>query len=238
MITTFISRRELLKRAGLAGAAAAVVRADIIVPAEASAADAIQAPAAAAARAPLEHLSAAEADVLDAVVARLIPADANGPGALDAGATRYIDRALGGALASSREAYHTGLAALDQYARTSRGKPFRELSAADQDAVLADAEDGRATGFADGSAPFFALVRAHTIQGTFCDPFYGGNVNFAGWDLIGYPGVRLAVTANEQGLNAHPSPTHMSAYDYRMFSAKRPARAARGSGDSGGHHGD
>ena len=216
-MTVFISRRELLKRAGLAGAAAAVVRADVLVPAEASAAAAIQAPAAAAARAPLEHLSAAEADVLDAIVARLIPADANGPGALDAGATRYIDRALGSALASSREAYRAGLAALDQYARTSRGKPFRELAAADQDAVLADVEDGRATGFADGSAPFFALVRAHTVQGTFCDPFYGGNVNFVGWDLIGYPGVRTIVTPDEQRLGADVPRNHKSAYDTEMF---------------------
>ena len=198
-MTTFISRRELLKRAGLAGAAAAVVRADGLLPAEASGAAVIQSPAAAAARGPLEHLSVLEADVLDAIAARLIPADAGG-GALEAGATRYVDRALGGALASSREAYRLGLPALDQYARTSRGKPFRELAAADQDAVLIDVEDGRAAGFTGGSAPFFAMVRAHTLQGTFCDPFYGGNVNFVGWDLIGYPGVRTIVTSDEQRL--------------------------------------
>jgi len=112
------------------------------------------------------------------------------------------------------------------------------LSPAEQDELLRDVERNAVTGFSTDASAFFNLVLSHTIQGTFCDPFYGGNANFAGWDLIGYPGVRLAVTANEQGLNAHPSPTHMSAYDYRMFSAKRPARAALGSGDSGGHHGD
>ena len=52
------------------------------------------------------------------------------------------------------------------------------------------------TDFPDAAA-FFNIVLSHTIQGTFCDPFYGGNANFAGWDLIGYPGVRLAVTAGE-----------------------------------------
>jgi gluconate 2-dehydrogenase gamma chain len=216
-MTTFISRRELLKRAGLAGAAAAVVRADALMPPEVSGAAAIQAPAAAAARAALEQLSAAEADILDAIVARLIPADANGGGAREAGATRYIDRALGGALASARESYRTGLAALDQYARTSRGKPFRELAAADQDALLIEVEDGRATGFNGGSAPFFALVRTHTIQGMFCDPFYGGNANFTGWDLIGYPGVRTIVTADEQRLGAEVPRNHKSAYDTEMF---------------------
>ena len=216
-MTVFISRRELLKRAGLAGAGAAVVRADLLMPAEASGAVPIQIPAATAARAPLENLSTAEADVLDAIVARLIPADGNGPGALEAGATRYIDRALGGALTSSREAYHAGLSALDQYARTSRGRPFRELAAADQDAVLIDVESGTAAGFTGGSAPFFALVRAHTLQGTFCDPFYGGNASFAGWDLIGYPGVRTTVTPDEQRLGADLPRNHKSAYDSEMF---------------------
>ena len=46
------------------------------------------------------------------------------------------------------------------------------------------------------AATFFALVRTHTLQGTFSDPYYGGNVNFVGWDMVGYPGVRVAVTAD------------------------------------------
>jgi len=50
----------------------------------------------------LENLTAGESELLDAIVARLIPSDGLGPGALEAGATRYIDRALGGALSSSR----------------------------------------------------------------------------------------------------------------------------------------
>jgi hypothetical protein len=79
-------------------------------------------------------------------------------------------------------------------------------------------------------------VLAHTLQGTFGDPHYGGNRNFVGWDLIGYPGVRLAVTGEQQNLDAKLSPTHMSAYDYSMFSRRKPARADRG----GAHdaHGD
>ena len=68
--------------------------------------------------------------------------------------------------------------------------------------------------------------RAHTIQGTFCDPYYGGNTDFVGWDLIGYPGVRLAVTPNEQRLDPRLTPTHRSAYEHAMFSRKRPARAS------------
>ena len=44
-------------------------------------------------------LNATESETLKAIVARIIPADENGPGALEAHADRYIDRALGGALA-------------------------------------------------------------------------------------------------------------------------------------------
>ena len=209
-----LSRRELLKRAGMLGAAAA---ARPVAAAVSRSAPPGPVATAAAAREPLETLTAAEADILDAVVARLIPTDTNGPGATEARAAHYIDRALGGALASSREAYAAGLAALDAYARSSRGAPFAQLSAADQDLVLTDLESGVMTGFGASSTIFFELVRNHTIQGTFCDPFYGGNANFAGWDLIGYPGVRTLVTPDEQRMGITLKPNHRSAYDYGMF---------------------
>ncbi|RPI48391.1 MAG: hypothetical protein EHM55_25655, partial [Acidobacteria bacterium] len=67
--------------------------------------------------------------------------------------------------------------------------------------------------------PFFALVRAHTLQGTFCDPAYGGNANFVGWDLLGYPGVRLNATAADQRMSGYAKPIRRSAYDYAMFAA-------------------
>jgi len=205
----FVSRRDVLKRVGLAGAAAAVpidALAQVTQPA----------------RGRLETLTPQEADVLDAVVARLIPTDASGPGATEAKAARYIDRALGNALASFRETYREGLAALDAYARSSKGSAFTQLSLQNQDAVLTDLERNVATGFANGSAGFFNLVLAHTLQGTFGDPYYGGNDRFVGWDLIGYPGVRLIATANDQRMDSAPAPTHMSAYDYSMFGKKKP----------------
>ena len=214
-----MKRRTLLGRAGAAGAFIAL--SDVLPPTVGEAeAQARRAPA----RGPLETLTPAEADTLEAITARLIPTDANGPGAAEARAASYIDRALGGALADFRDVYRSGLASVDAYARSSKGAPFAQLAAADQDAVLGDLERNAAPGFAGGSAPFFNLVLAHTVQGTFGDPFYGGNRNFAGWDLIGYPGVRLAVTAEQQNLDAKAAPTHMSAYDYTMFSGRKPAR--------------
>jgi gluconate 2-dehydrogenase gamma chain len=202
---SLVSRRDVLKRVGIAGAAAAVPI------------DAI----AQATREPFETLTAAEGATLEAIVARLIPTDANGPGATEARAARYIDRALGGFLSSLLVAYRAGLSGIESYARSVKGAPFTQLSAADQDAVLADMESNAAKGF-PGAALFFTLVLSHTIQGTFCDPFYGGNANFVGWDLIGYPGIRLTASANDQRMDVAPTPTHMSAYDFSMFARKKP----------------
>src|SRR5262249_21442960 len=168
----------------------------------------------------LETLTAAEGETLEAIVARLIPSDENGPGATEARAAHYIDRALTGPLRTSRTAYADGLAALDTYAQSKKGAPFVKLSASDQDAMLTDLEKNIATGFTPNAATFFNLVRTHTIQGTFCDPYYGGNANFVGWDFIGYPGIRLAVSADDQRMSARPKPVRESAYDNATFTMK------------------
>lgn len=198
---TAVSRRELLKRIGMAGAAAlALPEFDRVL--------AFQREMLKAAT-PAGVLSASDNATLAAICARIIPTDASGPGAAEARAAEYIDRALGGWLAPSRDAYAAGLAAVDDAARARSGRRFVDLTPAQQDAVLASLEQ----------TPFFALVRAHTIQGTFCDPAYGGNANFVGWDLIGYPGVRLNVTAADQRMAAPARPVRRSAYDYAMFAA-------------------
>jgi gluconate 2-dehydrogenase gamma chain len=243
-----VSRRELLKRAGLAGAALTIPA--VALPAEAPPKGvpyenrgraggnhaATQSPAR---REPLENLTAAESDLLEAICARIVPTDANGPGAREARAAHYIDRALGGALKESREAYRAGFAAFDRYCRSSRGAPFTQLSERDQDSVLIDVETGSATGFTGSSAAFFGMVRTHTLQGMFGDPYYGGNTNFVGWDLIGYPGIRLNVTVEDQRLGAKLTPTHTSAYDTEMFTkAQARHENTEKNGEHGGRHGD
>ncbi len=185
-----LSRRELLKAAGLTALVGSVrLQADV--------------------------LTSSESDILEAVCARLIPTDEHGPGAREAKAARYIDRALAGFLASSRQAYSAGLSEIDRSAMASHGAPFARLSDANQDEVLKTFE----------ATPFFALVRTHTIQGTFCDPFYGGNADFVGWDLLGYPGVRTIVTAGEQRMGVTLTPNHKSAYDYGMFNKATARRS-------------
>ena len=231
-----LSRRNLFKQAA---AAAAAMSGTAVVPTAAEA----QAPAVAAKleapkldapkldaprREALETLTAAEADTLEAIVARLIPSDENGPGATEARAAHYIDRALTGPLRTSRASYAANLAAIDAYAQAKKGAPFAKLAPQDQDSVLADMEKNVATGFTPNAGAFFTLVRTHTIQGTFCDPYYGGNANFVGWDLIGYPGIRLAVTADEQRMKARAKPERASAYADASF-------AMTGATKGGGH---
>lgn len=204
-----LSRRSILKRTVAAGAATSLptgVFAQV-----------------AAAGEPYSTLTPLEAQTLEAFVDRLIPSDANGPGALESGAVHYIDRALGSALAANRAGYTAGLAALNRLARDSDGESFADLAADRQDALLATIEQDAASLQSDVTdypltpAGFFALVRQHTIEGTFCDPYYGGNRDFVGWTMIGYPGVRLAVSPADQTMDSTPPPSGVSAYDLPMF---------------------
>jgi len=91
--------------------------------------------------------------------------------------------------------------------------------------VLTDMENNTATGFTPSSATFFNLVREHTLEGMFCDPYYGGNADFVGWDLLGYPGVRTVVSPDQQRIGIELAPNHKSAYDYEMFT-KTSARVS------------
>lgn len=236
-----ISRRDLLRTAGAAGAAALIPGGLAAEGVEKETA-ARTAPAAAATNAarvaapppgPLMNLTAQETEILSAMVDRLIPSDDMGPGALEAGALRFIDRALSEAESDSAEAYRAGLAALDRYARYARGAAFIELSPRDQDSVLIDCQIGAATGagvgFEGSSAGFFNMVKSHTWQGTFGDPQYGGNIDFVGWDLIRYPGLRMRVTDDDQRrLEADElEPVRRSAYDFGQFQAGGGAGGGR-----------
>jgi gluconate 2-dehydrogenase gamma chain len=228
---TSLSRRDLLKVAGAAGAAALAPQGlAAAAPPTSPAQSAVVLPVLPVARVsgPLMNLTAAETEILAAIVDRLIPSDDLGPGAIEAGALRFIDRALSEAESSSADAYRAGLAALDRYARYSRGAAFTELTPRDQDSVLIDVQTGAATGagtgFEGSSAAFFNMVKDHTWQGTFGDPQYGGNAGFVGWDLIRYPGVRLSVSDEEQRmLEAEElEPARRSAYDFGLFQAAQP----------------
>jgi len=161
--------------------------------------------------APAGVLTSTERKSLEAMISRIIPAGADGPGALEAGCARYIESALGDAYQSLKGNYSAGLAGLDSYAMSREGKPFVALDAPAQDKILSDFEQNTKVGDYHDSAAFFEMARRHTLEGMFGDPAYGGNANFAGWDLIGYPGPRMLVSPEMQNMDAKIPHSHMSA---------------------------
>jgi len=165
----------------------------------------------AAAPAPRTALTASQRRILDAFVDRLVPKDELGPGALEIGAANYIDLALADALAAEKSTLAEGLAAMDALARKQFDASFAGLPPDKKDQLLTALENGTAPDFPNARA-FFARIRRLTLEGMFSDPYYGGNKNFAGWDLIRYPGPRLAVAAEDQRMSAPPKPLHQSAY--------------------------
>lgn len=202
---SLLSRREVMQRGAVAGAV-------MIVPSFLAACGGGSTP-------PRPNQSA----ILEAIVERLVPADAYGPGGKEAGAASYIEKSLRGGLAGglsdSAPLYSAGLAAVDKYAKSKYGSAFTSLGPAKQDAVLSDLESGKATGFTPDSATFFAAVREHTLQGMFSDPAYGGNKQFAGWNLIGYPGVSMPAAASNQQLGVNVTSAHQSTYAGGQFPA-------------------
>jgi gluconate 2-dehydrogenase gamma chain len=211
-----LSRRELLARAATIGVVLAI-------PAAGTATIGFPAVAAAAP----SKLSSDQKALLEAVIDRLIPADATGPSGTQMGVSAYIERGLEGGLMGGLKVaaplYTAGLATIDAYSRSAYGAPFRSLTAAKQDAVLGDIEAGkpRNPGTTPGAgtpqlgpdaATFFATLHEHTVQGMFCDPIYGGNKGFAGWDLVGYPGVRMPVPSSYQKIGAKVPKAHKSTY--------------------------
>jgi gluconate 2-dehydrogenase gamma chain len=143
-------------------------------------------------------LNADDAATVAAFTERLMPGVTGKPGATDANVLNYIDLALAGAYTDQQEFYRHGLAALEAHCRKAYGETFAKLAAAQQDETIRALEEGKAESFTWPAArAFFDMLRTHTMEGMFADPVYGGNKDFAGWQLVGFPGVQLIYTANE-----------------------------------------
>jgi gluconate 2-dehydrogenase gamma chain len=140
-------------------------------------------------------LSFADSAAIDALSERIMPGAPGKAGAREAGVTNYIDLALAGAYADLQEFYRRGCAALDQHCRAAHAKSFAELAPAEQDAIITAMIEGKVPTFTwPTSQAFFATVRTHTMEGMFADPVYGGNRDFAGWRLVGFPGAQPLFT--------------------------------------------
>lgn len=208
------SRRNLLKSAGIVGAATLGSGTASNVIAQDSATSNASSPIA---REALEVLTADEAETLEAICDCLIPSDENGPGAYEARAVHYIDRALASHNKAAREQYMVSLEAINEYSKKTRGEPFYRLIKDVQNSILLAVQTNKVPGCAPSGSGFFNTVRNHTIDGTFCDPYYGGNQNFVGWDMIRYPGIRLSASETDVAQGPDLAPNHQSAYDHDTY---------------------
>jgi gluconate 2-dehydrogenase gamma chain len=125
----------------------------------------------------LKTFTRPEADVVEAMTARILPSVDGRPGAREIGVLYFIDRALSSFNASQKKHYLDGIADLNRRAaRKWKGtSSFAALTADQQDQILKGIE----------KTDFFQAVRFGTICGTFALPSWGGNRDHAGWRLIG-----------------------------------------------------
>ena len=125
----------------------------------------------------LEHFDPATARDITAMAAQIIPSD-DGPGATEAGAVYFIDRALRTFAADQQIAYREGLADLEL--RREKSFPgsvsFSGLTTAQQIQLLHSIE----------GTDFFATLRQHTVLAWLGSPEYGGNRGGVGWKYIGF----------------------------------------------------
>lgn len=148
----------------------------------------------------LQFFSGEQAILVDAISDRLIPGDANSPGARQARTVIYIDRALAGYFSVLQVLYREGLEMIHRLSNELFGRGFAALSESRQDEILRIAENARHAKGSEQLALFFAVIREHTLEGMFGDPIHGGNHDAAGWRAIGFPGAQWGYSAEQMAL--------------------------------------
>ncbi len=124
-----------------------------------------------------------ELETLAAVCERILPADED-PGARALGVPEYIDRALAdGTMSHVRDDFVRGTEALMRRSQRLHQKPFVQLAATEQDALISSFKDA---GLGTGEAHYYELLVALTMEGALSDPSYGGNKDREGWALVGF----------------------------------------------------
>lgn len=133
-----------------------------------------------------------EALAVMALCEQIIPADAHGGGATEAGVIHYIDRQLVAVFDYDQAIYQAGIAALQATVLDLHGKRFEELDSNTQYTLLVDMEKGALakTHWKElDQQRFFKLVVSHTMQGFYGAPRHGGNRNYMSYKMMGldYP---------------------------------------------------
>ncbi|OFS10019.1 gluconate 2-dehydrogenase [Hafnia sp. HMSC23F03] len=149
---------------------------------------------------------------------RLIPSDANGPGAVEQGVPAFIDKQMEAPFGRGglwymhppfvsavpelgyqsklvpREVYRLGISEVNHYCRKQFKQRFAELSPDQQDQVLSNLEKDEPSFDNVSAKMFFDLLLQNTKEGYLADPIHGGNQTLASWKLIGFPGARADYT--------------------------------------------
>ena len=182
-----LSRRDFLLRAG-SGVSTLLLSAHW--PAILSAAAHARESAQSSATPKLDFFSAEQAKEVDAITTRIIPAD-DMPGAHEAGAVYFMDRALTTFAVADQKTYRDGL--LDLQTKVQKLFPslarFSDATPAQQDEILHTFDqpiqsNRRAFRPGAGTATFFETIRTHTIIAFLIDPDSTGGTGI-GWQVIG-----------------------------------------------------
>lgn len=160
------------------------------------------------------YFNADEWTFIHAAVARLIPSDDIGPGALDLDVPVFIDKQMEGEFGyaarwymqgpftqaspqfgyqsrlTPREVYRLGIAETNAHCSLRHGNHFANLSIPDQDTVLHQLDGGELRFNSVDAKTFFDFLHSNTIEGYLADPVHGGNKHAGGWKMIGFPGAR------------------------------------------------
>lgn len=154
-----------------------------------------------------------EAAWIEAAVARLIPNDELGAGAVEAGVPQFIDKQMAGAWGAGERLYRSGpwqagtpqqgyqlpftpaelfrnaLRGIAKDLQQSGHASFAKMSADQQDAYLKQLQEGQKDFEGVPGKTFFESLWSLTLEGYFSDPVYGGNIDMASWRMIGFPGA-------------------------------------------------
>jgi len=126
-----------------------------------------------------ENITATEAREIIAIAARILPTTET-PGATEAGAVYFFDKAFGAFFADMAGPARNMLAGFQAGIASAYpgAEVFSDLDEADQDEYLKSIE----------RTPFFQGARFMTLAGVFGMSMYGGNRDNIGWKLVGMDG--------------------------------------------------
>lgn len=137
----------------------------------------------------LAFFSAEQDKLIDRVSDMIVPADERSGGAHDARVSYYIDLIVANSSAEVQAGWKTWLPAFEMFAVSSKGKPFLQLSARDQAALL-DALAPALKNPQTNPERFFAAAKKLTVAG-----YYTSKIGLI--DELGYKG--------NQALPSYPS---------------------------------